>query len=108
MPPAFALVGWYLLLSPLHLEGPASDPNTRVEVDSKAPLSWWKVMGTFDTAKECHDYPDYFRELLRKQRGNLSDADAEAADAMAKYWFDNAQCVATDDPRVAGMKPPAK
>jgi hypothetical protein len=102
------IVGWYLMLPPLRLEGPASDPNTPVEVDTKAPLSKWKIVLGFDTAKECYDYPDHMRKLLREKEANPNSEKAKGADAMAKYWFDRAQCVATDDPRIAGMKPPTK
>jgi hypothetical protein len=105
---ALVLVGWYLMLPPLRLEGPASDPNTPVEVDTQAPLSAWKIVHRFDTAKECYNYPDHIRKILREREPNPNSKEAKGEDAMAKYWFDRAQCVATDDPRVAGMKPPAK
>ena len=59
--------------------------------------------------KECYDYPDHMRKLVREKHekeANPNSEKAKGADAMAKYWFDRAQCVATDDPRIAGKKPP--
>jgi hypothetical protein len=33
---ALLMSGWYLMLPPLRLEGPVSDPNTNIVVDAKA------------------------------------------------------------------------
>jgi len=43
---ALALVGWYLMAPPMYL------PTYDVDVD--APLSKWKIVGSFDTADECN------------------------------------------------------
>jgi hypothetical protein len=104
---ALGLVGWYLMLLPLRVEGPASDPNPPVEADTKAPLSEWKIILGFDTAEQCYDYPDHMKEMFHKQ-AERDGKDVKGTDAMSNYWFDKSQCVATDDPRIAGMKPPSK
>jgi hypothetical protein len=91
---ALVLVGWYLMVPPLKIEGPPDDPKTPVDVDTKAPLSQWKNIGSFDTAKQCYDYPEHFLGMLR------SNGKEHGGDAMAKYWFDHSQCIATDDPRL--------
>lgn len=103
---ALALVGWYLMLPPLRVEGPASDPNTPVEADTKAPLSQWTIVLGFDTAKECYDYPDHFEKILHDAKGT-SGEEQRGSDAMSRYWFSKSQCIATDDPRIAGRKPPS-
>ncbi len=90
---ALALVGWYLMVPPIGLDGMP---------DAKAPLSRWTIglMGSYDTARACKD---------RK----LKDLDA-AADYGKKHpelWDDPAtrkmkdsrweeQCIASDDPRL--------
>jgi hypothetical protein len=42
-----ALVGWYLMIPPTSYE------NGELRVLSDAPLSAWKVLGTYDSAPEC-------------------------------------------------------
>jgi hypothetical protein len=79
----FALVGWYLMVSP---EG---KPDT--------PLTKWRIAGSFDTANSCRDdqakgvsggYWNFDQPPLS------ADADPEGA-KMAR-----SACVATDDPRL--------
>jgi hypothetical protein len=104
---ALAFVGWYLMLPPLRIEGPTSDPNTPVRVDTNAPLSQWRIIAGFETAKECHDYPAHFLDVLQKSKGPVQGRKHRNANAAAKRWFDASECIAAHDPRVAGMKPPA-
>jgi hypothetical protein len=94
------LVGWYLMVPPIRILGPASDPKTPVEFDRRAPLSEWKILGSFDTAKACYDYPAHLEKLLHR-----SGPAGAGADEAAKAWFDKAQCIATDDPRLKAVPP---
>ena len=61
-----ALVGWYLMLPPLHFVGPANEPYSVAIVDSAAPLSRWLPMMTFETLQECNDFSPRFARNLRK------------------------------------------
>jgi len=98
---ALALVGWYLMVPPLRVKGPVSDPNTPVEADIAAPLSQWTKLGTlFATLKECREYPSHFRKLMHEANGDTEQE--KQADEMAEYWFGKSQCIAADDPRLKG------
>lgn len=68
------LFGWYLMFPPVG--------SGRIEVD--APLSRWQVAEPFDTAAECEKRRGYEMEH------NKHD--------LPIVW---AQCIATDDPRLA-------
>jgi hypothetical protein len=59
---ALTLLGWYLMLPPLQIVGPANDPYSLAIVDSAAPLSEWLPMMTFNTLQEC----DNSRHVLRE------------------------------------------
>ncbi|MHB8381862.1 MAG: hypothetical protein ACYDC3_05925 [Candidatus Binataceae bacterium] len=93
---ALALVGWYLMLPPLKVEGPASNPNTPVEADTGVPLAQWHVISTgepFETKAECEAYPAHLIKLLH-------DPNKPGAEHALKYWLNKSQCFATDDPRL--------
>jgi hypothetical protein len=78
---ALALVGWYLMIPPAD-GGAKRDPQ--------APLAAWFVFGGYDTAHECEGSKFLNREGHKQRAGDpLKDA------------FDHAQCIATDDPRLA-------
>lgn len=96
---AFVMLGWYLLLPPLQVEGPVSDPHTAVEADTTAPLSQWKIIATLGTEKECRKYSEHALKVLREQKTGNEGGD-QGAGVMAKYWFDKSLCVATGDPRL--------
>ena len=87
--PALALIGWYLMVPPLD-----RFPNGEAFV-LNAPLSQWYRWDYYDTAGECW-YVD--RDLfLRSQSVLRIDPMDEAADAYLQ-----AQCIASDDPRLMG------
>ena len=103
-----ALVGWYLLIPPAFS---AMGDHPRSFNDLSAPLNRWDLWPSFDLKTSCenekeqlrteaplrlnfaHEHPDQGRN------GNMV--------AVSEAW-QMAECIATDDPRVAGMKPPAK
>jgi hypothetical protein len=82
-PAAVALVGWYLMVPP-----PLSQTN-----DRSVPLSRWTTIGTFESKKTCE-----------VERGHFSKVDpgAEVSPPMdpPAYDVNDAECVATDDPRL--------
>lgn len=90
---ALALIGWYLVFPPLRessLGGKCYDAN--------APLSAWRIMGSFDTAKEC-------KNGLQKEEDDKIDRAAATGEHVEanchgiSAWLD-VICVATDDPRL--------
>jgi hypothetical protein len=94
---ALALAGWYLMMPPANQLG--------------APLSQWKTLESFDSASQCRDWlMDFQRRATSDQKqiaGKVAGrmlTDAETIDlAFADSWkagMDEAQCVATDDPRL--------
>jgi hypothetical protein len=81
---ALALVGWYLIMPPLRSTG-SSDCY-----DANVPISQWQRIEAFDTAEQCKAASTKYA-LSHKQHG----LDC----ALASAWLD-AQCIATDDPRL--------
>src|SRR5271166_2192804 len=97
---ALALVGWYLMVppqpllnKPSHLGPSALNPNgqdlpyTIGLPDRDAPISQWHSVGSFDSAAEC------------KAALNGSEKRYSHDEAMMRSLFD-AQCIASDDPRL--------
>jgi hypothetical protein len=85
------------------MKGPASDPNTNIVVDAKAPLSKWAIIAEFHTEKECHGYPSNLRSLLLKRA--ITQVEKNGSEHMMDYWFPFAECIQNDDPRLVGRKP---
>jgi hypothetical protein len=89
-----AIVGWYLMLPPMDLEH-------NLDSDSSAPISLWTQFegATFSTLAECE---------ARKEAFKQEDLDQIQKDPDARRMFlkfienaDKAECVKSDDPRLA-------
>jgi hypothetical protein len=94
---ALALVGWYLIAPP-----PRSSDGV---IDPKAPLSYWQIVGRFDTLDECRTYPDRLPEIMRgfyADHPEISESDKRNDDAATKSSLAKSQCLTTDDPRLKG------
>ena len=78
---ALALIGWYLMVPPLH----------KGEVDEKAPLKEWTVLQSFGTVTECSQW---LSVLLNKA------ALDPATRTVVKHRLLAASCMSTDDPRL--------
>jgi hypothetical protein len=93
---ALAVVGWYLMVPPVNSTGPGP------WIDRSAPLSKWKAKAAFDSAAECTVARHWKRE------NNVTDAQKYQAagqkipfDLMTEgLSWDDAQCIASDDPRL--------
>ncbi len=88
---ALALVGWYLLVPPL----------SRDDVPQNyLPLAQWRLIASYDTAAECMAGSDGYLSGVKKgiarYKTNLQTAEALIRAAR------EAQCIATDDPRLKG------
>jgi hypothetical protein len=78
---ALALMGWYLMMPP-----PLSRSRDRL-----VPLSRWTTTSSFESKKACEAERDHFSKL---------DPGAEVAGNDPAYQVYDAECVATDDPRL--------
>jgi hypothetical protein len=95
---ALAAVGWYLMTPPIVKCGPHDDCpiGFHYRTIENAPLSSWHNIGSYDTAKGCHD--DHIAQM-RFYGDKWADKD----------WMERAmtalldgQCISTDDPRLKG------
>jgi hypothetical protein len=101
---AFALLGWYLMVPPPVIDQSIADTN--------APLAWWELFRSFDTAPDCESVrqayqagvhtPSVASELKKRaaQQGKVWNQRLAIARAKA------ALCVASDDPRLKGNHQP--
>jgi len=85
---ALALVGWYLMLPPVK----------QGTIHTEAPLGKWEVNEAFESAERCN----------QGRKSNLNDAvqqlknpASDALDRITAMDFLKAQCIASDDPRLA-------
>ena len=79
---ALLLIGWYLMI-------PSRSTGAPNEFDDHAALSRWFVFSSHDTAHECE-------EAKFLNRGGHKQPN----DPMQRA-FEQAQCIASDDPRLA-------
>src|SRR5208337_304353 len=78
---ALALVGWYLMVPPLGPDG---------WWDRSAPLPKYKVMDSFDTAKECRD--NWVKYALAFKQVAQNNPDKPQSQAIYVQYL-HAQCV---------------
>src|SRR5262249_13502065 len=100
------LVGWYLMMSPL---------NQTNQVNLHAPLSWWLIARSFDSASECENTLMAMQKALWTTEDELNwkaeQAKIEHGERLPLSYSEyakrttNAQCVASDDPRLLPMWP---
>ena len=83
---ALALVGWYLMAPSVTYPG---DSVTRLG-DPSDPISTWTIEHSFDSARECEQAKQTIEQSLKTKT-------AMSAHELASL---DAQCVATDDPRL--------
>lgn len=85
-------VGWYLMLPPQPL-----DPSSALSTIPS--LNHWQTVRSFDTATACENALSITVDALKKKM----DADPTDAAAAGKYGIAaDAQCIASDDPRLKG------
>ncbi|HVA76756.1 MAG TPA: hypothetical protein VNF27_02630 [Candidatus Binataceae bacterium] len=91
---ALALVGWYLMLAPRTSDKPP------ITYDTTAPLSKWKIVGSYDTAKECDQGKDKIPRIILQAEENMTSEQKSAYDQTILNLLGASQCIATDDPRL--------
>ena len=80
-----ALMGWYLLAPPAARHQPVSIHNT-------IPIHEWVQIASFDAAAECQEH----LEMVRHGKDPL----LKTGDHQTAFIIDEAQCIASDDPRL--------
>jgi hypothetical protein len=85
---ALALVGWYLIVPPFHVEG------ERPVIDSNVPTSNWTILNWFGTFFDCEKERERFPELAIFEALTFPST-AEANLVLARVPY--AQCVSTKD-----------
>jgi hypothetical protein len=88
---ALALVGWYLMVPPF-TDGPQI-------IDPDASFSKWQVMDSFDTANACRIARDGLRKWADDHKKECTDPVRINAYLCVRQIA--ADCIATDDPRLA-------
>jgi hypothetical protein len=106
---ALALLGWYLMVPPIHKSGIL----TRFWYGQ---LADWSIVNSFDSAKECEDYrekmvgasrnaskqPPSASEYLPSDVRGLGDGYFYSPSTKKAYRENpTAMCIASDDPRLA-------
>jgi hypothetical protein len=94
---ALALVGWYLMVPPTF-----ENQYGAIQADDSTPVSKWGQQAVYDSAGACNEgKSDYFKQsvLASKLVDKTNGPKAGAAIAVAAL---NAQCIASDDPRLKG------
>jgi hypothetical protein len=91
---ALALVGWYLMLAPHDLH---------YAVVPSAPLSQWKLQGSYDTAAQCMKVRSERIERLTNSLRAIGPDQQPLDEAGTRESFATIfKCIATDDPRLKG------
>jgi hypothetical protein len=91
---AFTLIGWYLMAPPQYVF-PSGHGTTKVEKD--APMDKWDTYQVFDTADACKLQLEAWQEGAIKRLKHHRDFDQTLIDNQSFF----AQCIASDDPRLA-------
>ena len=99
---ALALAGWYLMVPP-------TVKNAGWQIDENAPLSRWKIEGSYDSADSCTSDqrtwittlkslygPDYVKRITKLIGPNGANEQVTAFDGS----LIESQCIASDDPRL--------
>ncbi len=95
---ALVLVGWYFIMPPAR-----TSPKGIVNMNIKAPLSRWQIVGRFDSIKDCNEYSDELRKMTREaENPNISPVEKRIEEGTMNILLANSQCIATDDPRIKG------
>jgi hypothetical protein len=104
---ALALVGWYLMMPTVNRSAPGSPSRI---MPPGMPLSYWDNASAFDTAESCNSAREARnktgKEMLEKMKTDSGrellqkEPDGGAALVAIATADTNAQCVASDDPRL--------
>lgn len=92
---ALTLVGWYLLVPPIVMDG------EKAQVDHAMPLSQWDRGGrVYDTESDCEETRDKLREIAESHKNWIGPSGSVAAANDRYVLLTNQRCVSADDPRL--------
>lgn len=89
---ALALVGWYLMLPTPH--------DSTLRYVPRLPLSQWTVIQSFDSADDCEEIHARGEAKTKKDLHKVKDPDTASPAGRLAFLYTQAECVATDDPRL--------
>jgi len=95
---ALTLVGWYLAAPPIVSDPEPTGPHNGAESAAlMAPLGFWFKYDEFDSAAECKG-----EELSTRLMGarEVRKKPISAEDRAVAFRNSQAQCIASDDPRL--------
>jgi hypothetical protein len=94
---ALALVGWYLLMPPITMEG------EKAKIDGTVPLSQWnRGDRVYETESACEEARTKLRAIAESHKNWIGPSGSLAAANDRYVLLTNQRCVATEDPRLKG------
>jgi hypothetical protein len=94
---ALAIVGWYLLMPPITMEG------DKANVDGSVPLSQWdRGDRVYDTESACEEMRAKLSAIAESHKNWIGRSGSVAAANDRYVLLTNQRCIATDDPRLKG------
>jgi hypothetical protein len=94
---ALALVGWYLLMPPIVMEG------EKAKVDGRVPLSQlYHDDRVYQTESECEEENAKLRAIAESHKNWIGPSGSVAAANDRYVLLTNQRCIANDDPRLKG------
>ena len=94
---ALALVGWYLMVPPIVIEGETA------KVDGSVPLSQWdRGNRVYQTESACEETRAKLRAIAESHKNWIGPSGSVAAASDRYVLLTNQLCIATDDPRLKG------
>lgn len=90
-----ALVGWYLMVPPIVMEG------EKAKVDGRVPLSQWgRGDRVYGTESACEEMRAKLSAIAESHKNWIGPSGSVAAANDRYVLLTNQRCVASDDPRL--------
>ncbi len=94
---ALALVGWYLLMPPIVIEG------DKAKIDGSVALSKWdRGDRVYETESACEETNARLRAIAERHKNWIGPSGSVTAASDRYVLLTNQRCIATDDPRLKG------
>ena len=92
---ALALVGWYLLMPPILIDG------DKAKVDGSVPLSKWdRGDRVYETESACEETNARLRAIAESHKNWIGPSGSADAADHRYVLLTSERCIATDDPRL--------
>ena len=107
--------GWYLMAPPADYSQPwtiSCIPDQTAHpamcaagvVNSFAPMSKWEQVRALDSANECEETRERLLTLAHARAAKAKKRNEEIGARVTELRMDNARCIASDDPRLTGVR----